>query len=60
MNKEVFPIEHDSLHLSFADVVVDRHRAICAEDLQRVPLVQSIADRFGRWPIVIDLEVRAS
>ena len=40
--ERVLSIENDALHLSFAHVVVDGHRTIGAEDVQLVPLAQSV------------------
>ena len=42
--ERVLSIENDALHLSFAHVVVDGHRTIGAEDVQLVPLAQSIVE----------------
>jgi len=45
--QRILSIQHHAFHLSFADVVVDRHRAIGTEDAQRIPLTEGIVHRLG-------------
>src|SRR5216683_7078188 len=43
--ERVLAVEHNALHLALGYVVVDGHRTIGREDVQFVPLTQSIVDR---------------
>jgi hypothetical protein len=45
--KAVLAVEHDSLHLVFADAFVDRHGAVSGEDVQLLSLPWRIAN--GVW-----------
>ena len=40
----IFAIENDTLHLPLRNVVVDADRSIGTEDIQLLPLAQSIVD----------------